>query len=205
MSIATEISRLQSAKASIKTAIEGKGVTVPSATLLDGYAALISSIPTGGSGSIPLVTGTFTANSSSGAQTVSLAYTGNKYPVMAVLYPEGGMSSENTTWYNMVHRYAIGFWTFHKTFHSTTPTYGTSGNENAGVTMATYKSSTSSATTYARAGAVGIVVYSSDDASAASTTCVRFKSATSMSVYISGTSYGLAPGVTYRYIIFYAQ
>jgi len=49
MSIATEISRLQSAKASIKSAIEGKGVTVPSATLLDGYAALISSIPTGGS------------------------------------------------------------------------------------------------------------------------------------------------------------
>lgn len=48
MSIATEISRLQSAKASIKTAIEGKGVTVPSSTLLDGYAALISSIPTGG-------------------------------------------------------------------------------------------------------------------------------------------------------------
>jgi hypothetical protein len=48
MSIATEISRLQSAKAAIKTAIEGKGVTVPSATLLDGYAALISSIPAGG-------------------------------------------------------------------------------------------------------------------------------------------------------------
>ncbi len=53
MSIATEISRLQSAKASIKTAIEGKGVTVPSATLLDGYAALISSIPTGGGGTLP--------------------------------------------------------------------------------------------------------------------------------------------------------
>lgn len=49
MSIATEISRLQSAKASIKSAIEGKGVTVPSATLLDGYAALITSIPSGGS------------------------------------------------------------------------------------------------------------------------------------------------------------
>lgn len=48
MSIATEISRLQSAKADIKTAIEGKGVTVPSATLLDGYATLIDSIQTGG-------------------------------------------------------------------------------------------------------------------------------------------------------------
>lgn len=48
MSIATEITRLQTAKADLKTAIEGKGVTVPSATLLDGYASLVSSIPSGG-------------------------------------------------------------------------------------------------------------------------------------------------------------
>ena len=48
MAISDEITRLTNAKAAIKTAIEGKGVTVPSSTLLDGYAALISSIPTGG-------------------------------------------------------------------------------------------------------------------------------------------------------------
>lgn len=47
MSIATEISRLQSAKADIKTAIEGKGVTVPSSTKLDGYASLIDMIQGG--------------------------------------------------------------------------------------------------------------------------------------------------------------
>lgn len=47
MSIATEITRLQNAKASIKTSIENKGVTVPSATKLDGYSALIDSIQTG--------------------------------------------------------------------------------------------------------------------------------------------------------------
>ena len=69
MSIATEISRLQTAKDDIKTAIEGKGVTVPSAATLDGYATLISSIPSGGGGGItvsPLsVTqnGTYTAPS----------------------------------------------------------------------------------------------------------------------------------------------
>lgn len=48
MSIATEITRLQNAKASIKTSIENKGVTVPSATKLDGYSTLIDSIQTGG-------------------------------------------------------------------------------------------------------------------------------------------------------------
>lgn len=48
MSIATEITRLQNAKASIKTSIENKGVEVPSATTLDEYSELIDSIPTGG-------------------------------------------------------------------------------------------------------------------------------------------------------------
>lgn len=50
MSIATEITRLQTAKADLKTAIEGKGVTVPSATKIDGYADLVESIETGGGG-----------------------------------------------------------------------------------------------------------------------------------------------------------
>ena len=44
MSIATEITRLQNAKAALKTAIENKGVTVPSATLIDGYASLVNDI-----------------------------------------------------------------------------------------------------------------------------------------------------------------
>ena len=48
MSIQTELTRLTNAKAAIQTAIEGKGVTVPSGTLLDGMAALIDSIEAGG-------------------------------------------------------------------------------------------------------------------------------------------------------------
>lgn len=48
MSVQSEITRLQNAKAAIKAAIEGKGVTVPDGTLLDGMAALIESIEAGG-------------------------------------------------------------------------------------------------------------------------------------------------------------
>ena len=48
MSIQTELTRLTNAKAAIQTAIEGKGVTVPSGTLLDGMASLIESIEAGG-------------------------------------------------------------------------------------------------------------------------------------------------------------
>ena len=49
MSIQTELTRITNAKAAIKTAIEGKGVTVPAGTLLDGMAALIESIEAGNS------------------------------------------------------------------------------------------------------------------------------------------------------------
>ena len=56
MSIQTELTRLTNAKAAIQTAIEGKGVTVPSGTLLDGMAALIDSIETGGGSANPTAT-----------------------------------------------------------------------------------------------------------------------------------------------------
>lgn len=60
MSIQTELTRITNAKAAIKTAIEGKGVTVPDGTLLDGMASLIESIEAGGGGSGNFATGTFT-------------------------------------------------------------------------------------------------------------------------------------------------
>lgn len=47
MSTKTEIARLANAKSAIKSAIEGKGITVPSDTKLDGMAALIEEIETG--------------------------------------------------------------------------------------------------------------------------------------------------------------
>lgn len=56
MSVNSEIERLQNAKSALKTAIEGKGVSVPSNTKLDGYADLVDSIETGGSGgSVPYI------------------------------------------------------------------------------------------------------------------------------------------------------
>ena len=48
MSIATEITRLNNAKASIKSAIEAKGVEVPQDAKIDIYADYIAQIPQGG-------------------------------------------------------------------------------------------------------------------------------------------------------------
>ena len=62
MSVQSEITRLENAKSAIKAAIEGKGVTVPEATLLDGMASLIESIEAGG-GNAKFVSGSFTPES----------------------------------------------------------------------------------------------------------------------------------------------
>ena len=59
MSVQSEITRLANAKTAIATAIEGKGVTVPDGTLLDGMASLIESIEAGG-GDFSIQTGTIT-------------------------------------------------------------------------------------------------------------------------------------------------
>ena len=57
MSVQTEITRIESAKTAIATAIESKGVTVPDGTLLDGMAPLIESIEAGG---CTITSGSFT-------------------------------------------------------------------------------------------------------------------------------------------------
>ena len=67
MSISSEVTRITNAKADIRAAIEGKGVTVPDGTKLDGMAALIEGIEAGGGtqkifGSSNFEAGTFTGN-----------------------------------------------------------------------------------------------------------------------------------------------
>ena len=88
MSIQTELTRIINAKAAIKTAIEGKGVTVPAGTLLDGMAALIESIEAGGGGSLQgfkfMATGTITP-----AADISSDYTvnvGGKFTIWDTRY-----------------------------------------------------------------------------------------------------------------------
>lgn len=79
MSIQTDLTRLQSAKAAIKAAIEGKGVTVPEAILLDGMAALIESIEAGGLqfGKYTTVTyGSFVPTEDIQQYTIDLGYKG---------------------------------------------------------------------------------------------------------------------------------
>ena len=60
--IAQEITRIQDAKADLKTSIEAKGVTVPAAALIDDYSTYVDAIQTGGSPVLDSITITANGN-----------------------------------------------------------------------------------------------------------------------------------------------
>lgn len=96
MSIQTELTRITNAKSAIKTAIEGKGVTVPDGTLLDGMAALIDSIEAGGGN---VIEGTITPTQA-GQLAVDLSGYGlntNKRPRARYMFEDSGLSTDDTT------------------------------------------------------------------------------------------------------------
>lgn len=102
MSIQSELTRLTNAKAAIKTAIEGKGVTVPDATLLDGMAALIEGIEAGG-GEVNVSTGSFTPVETT--TTLTIQHNLGKIPKAVFLWV-----TERTAWgsdlYSVLFAYA---------------------------------------------------------------------------------------------------
>ena len=159
-------------------------------------------------GAANVVQGTFTCSETTGAaQTVTIPYTGNGYPIACLIYIDGGVynSGGDSTWYNSMQRYAIGQWAMSKSVQTSAPSYKTSGAQNQGAPMVVFKNSTSSATSYSRTSGMTTNTFSSSNATGAALTAVRFKSATEMSVFVASTSYGLLAGHTYRYIIIYSQ
>lgn len=156
-------------------------------------------------GATNFVTGTISTGSTTGVKYTITPYTGDGYPIMAVIVVEGGAYVSGTDWYNSVQRYAIGQWTMTKSNMSAPPTYGTSGVANQGVTTWIYKNSTSSSTTYSRSSAMTTNTFSSSDPQGAGATCVRFKDSTHLYYYVNTSSYGLHPNTTYRYFIVYSE
>ena len=110
MSIQTELTRLTNAKAAIKTAIEGKGVTVPSDTLLDGMAELIESIEAGGGN---FAAGTFTTTDDITSNVVINHNLGVKPKFILVLCTDSSTySSSKSNWlcFYYLYRYDSTFY-----------------------------------------------------------------------------------------------
>ena len=87
MSIQTELTRIINAKAAIKAAVEGKGVTVPDGTLLDGMASLIESIEGGGSGgkAYKIVSGYLSSTSTDTDGSFTLAHNLGCTPILFMM------------------------------------------------------------------------------------------------------------------------
>lgn len=179
----------------------------------------VTGTASGGGGASNVVQGTFTTISTTGTtSTFTIPYTGSGYPIALFVYIDGGVynnsSTGNTTWYNLIQRYAIGAFYMTKSRITTTPTYTGSGADNYGTIAVIYKSSASSATSYTRTSSVTTAAYKAANANAQNdyTQAVAFKgSGTLVSYYVgyytssSSWSTGLAANTKYAYIAVYSS
>lgn len=183
----------------------GVTVTVGDSTDSDCIASILGTY-TGGGGSSKIVTGTITIGTTTGAaETHSIPYTGSGYPIAFLCWVKGGAYASGSDWYNLIQRYAVGVWGCVKSNTASAPSYSTSGADNQGVSWAIYKNNTSSSTSYTRTSAMNANIFSSSNANSTATTNIRFRSKTSISVYVASTSYGLKSGYDYDYIALYSS
>lgn len=205
---------LQQLGETMATNLTTKGVNANPNDGLTTLAGKILDIPAGG-GATNIVQGSFTtANTGNSTGTISLNYNGNGYPICAVIYVSGGAYNNgtggDTTWYNSVNRYDVGWVSMTKARTTTIPTYTTSGADNYGVIALIYKNSTSSSTSYTRTSTMTANIYTSSSTNAqANTSCIRFKgNGKTLSYYIGNRSssyVGLARDTTYDYIVIYSS
>ena len=208
---------LDEMKDQLITELDGKGVTATfdSSTGLLGLVSKIGDIQQGSSGCPNLVTGTFTTGSTGGSNsTVSLSYSGSGYPILAVVYVDGGAynnsSDGNTTWYNSTSRYDVGFVVMSKARITSAPTYSTSGEDNYGIISYIYKNSTSNSTSYSRSSSMTANSYTSSSTNASSgNNMIRFKgNGKTLAYYVgnrSSSTYGLARSTKFAYIVVYSS
>lgn len=130
MSVQNQINRLENAKADIVEAIESHGISVPSDTKLDGLAALVSSIASGGSGGLvngvsAIDGGTFTPSSD-----VSNNYTINHNlgvaPDFYFLFREGGITEVSANPSSIIQAFGVKI-PIEENVFSDVHTYVTSG------------------------------------------------------------------------------
>lgn len=155
----------------------------------------------GGGGASNVVTGEFTTGTTEGKQTINIPYTGNGYPLAAMIYvknPEGG-------WKTFVGQYAIGEVVMVKGRPDLSPKYNGSISYDTGYISASYKSSATSATKQSAAtSSASFMFYDGFGTTLNSVNRTQFASANRLDVYVRGTSYGYAPNITYGYCIIYS-
>ena len=165
----------------------------------------------GGGGASNVVTGTFKGTTTGAAMDVTLNYSGSGYPIAVLIYPSEGTYNSSGSFYNLIQRYAYNTYLLVKNEPNTVPTYdggGTGVNtNNKALLVGRYKNSTTNATTYTQTGSTNNSVYNDTDATSSNTTVLRVRSKTKLSVYIisSGSNYGFAANIEYKYWVIYSS
>ncbi len=178
-------------------------ITVNDTYDVTNYASAVVNVA---GGSSRHVTGTFKGTTTGAAINVTLNYSGNGYPIAVLIYPtEGPRNSTSGSFYSLVQRYAMVYFSGIKDEIASTPTYDNANSNNAMNVYGKYKNSSSTASSHGGTASDSSNIFRNTDAGAVATTCVRFKSAKNMSVFIASTSYGFAANIEYTYHVIYSS
>lgn len=197
----------------IATFADPSGTTATASDVVQGKLFLNSSgilttgTASGGGGASNLVQGTFTGTTSGEILEINVPYTGNGYPIAAMIFPKEGGYNSSGTFYNAIQRYAMHTWVMVKDYPLSEPSYTGSASNNKAVILTRYKSSTTSSTTYeSNSTSSSVVIYATSSPSSSSSggNVCKFSSSTKMKVLIASTSYGFMAGIEYVYCIVYS-
>ena len=167
-----------------------------------------------GSGASNFIQGTFTAGTAGTVQTINVPYTGSGYPIALAISVEGGTYTNNSgnanaqAWYDVIHQYAIGYYSMSKCGATNNPQYvGTNIFIDGATVMNAYKSSASDNNIYSRNFNIGERIYKTGEPGTSSTDIVTISTNTTIKVRIAGESsgYGFLSGLIYSYYVVYSE
>lgn len=158
----------------------------------------------GGGGASNVVTGTFKGTTTGAAMDVTIPYTGTGYQISVCVYPSSGFGEGDFG--SLRHQYAIVNFMGSKRVMSTIPSYNQSATNGSFCVDVMYKSSSTSATNVSSSRSTTASLQSNGSATDTATLCVKFKSKTTMSVYIAASgSYGFPANIEYTYVVNYSS
>lgn len=166
----------------------------------------------GGGGGVAVATGSFTPATAGATETFTTDYNGTGYPVIGVVYVDGGYANEsnqkNTEWVMHATKNAIGLFTFCKYNTDTTPTYtGSTPVRNGLSCCAAYRSSDSVIFNMSAVNSSLTNTFNATGTPNGTSAMMTFiiRSANDFAYFARNSSYGFAVGVTYKYIIVYSE
>lgn len=151
-----------------------------------------------GGGPTNIVSGTFTTSASSGAQTVSIPYSGSGYPIVVLVFID--MDTVPYTAYDL-NNWFVSFLVEKKSI-AAAPAYDGNTSNNSYRTQCiyingnTYNSGGNVSNAYSASGA---------DATSSAVLGLRLTSNTTLSAYVREDSYGFLSSTEYRYVVVYSE